>query len=282
MAILLGLAAAASWGVADFLGGLASRRVRATLAVVTSQAVGLAALLVLLPLFREEPFTRDAAVWGGLAGMTGGFGLLFLYRGLGLGRMSVVAPAAAVVGAVVPVVFDLATGDPLGAVTLAGLVIALAALALVSWHPGTEGRVEGAGLLQSGLWEGLLAGLGFGAFFVLFSRTGDASSYWPLLSLRAASIVMLSAIALATASFARPGRRPMAMLVGAGLLDVTANLLYLLGTRRGLLSVVAVLASLYPAVTVLLARAVLKERLHRAQLLGLAAAGLGIVLITTG
>jgi drug/metabolite transporter (DMT)-like permease len=282
VAILLGLGAAASWGVADFMGGLASRWVRATLAVLTSQAVGLAALLVLLPLFRGEPFTRDAAVWGGLAGMAGGLGLLFLYRGLGRGRMSVVAPVSAVVGASVPVVFDMATGDPVGAVTTAGLVIALAALALVSWHPGAERRAEAASLLQGGLPEGLLAGLGFGAFFVLFARTGDASSYWPLLSLRVASVVMLATIALATGSFAGPGRRALRVLVAAGILDVAANLLYLLGTRRGLLSVVAVLASLYPAVTVLLARTVLKERLHRLQLLGLAAAGLGIVLITAG
>lgn len=282
MAILLGLGAAACWGVADFMGGLASRWVRATLAVVTSQAVGLAALLLLLPLFREDPFTRDAAVWGGLAGLAGGLGLLFLYRGLGRGRMSVVAPVAAVVGAVVPVVFDLAMGDPVGALTLAGLLIALAALALVSWHPGVEGRSEGETLMKGGLPEGLLAGLGFGTFFVVFAQTGEASSYWPLLSLRGASVVMLSAIALSTRSFARPGGRALRLLVGAGLLDVTANLLYLLGTQRGLLSVVAVLSSLYPAATVLLARAVLKERLHRAQVLGLAAAGLGVVLITAG
>ncbi len=282
MAILLGLGAAACWGVADFMGGLASRWVRATLAVVTSQAVGLAALLLLLPLFREDPFTRDAAVWGGLAGLAGGLGLLFLYRGLGRGRMSVVAPVAAVVGAVVPVVFDLAMGDPVGALTLAGLLIALAALALVSWHPGVEGRSEGETLMKGGLPEGLLAGLGFGTFFVVFAQTGEASSYWPLLSLRGASVVMLSAIALSTRSFARPGGPALRLLVGAGLLDVTANLLYLLGTQRGLLSVVAVLSSLYPAATVLLARAVLKERLHRAQVLGLAAAGLGVVLITAG
>lgn len=282
MAILLGLGAAAAWGVSDFLGGLASRWVRATLAVVLSQGMGLATLVVLLPFFREDPFTRDASLWGGLAGVAGGFGLLFLYRGLGRGRMSVVAPVAAVVGAAVPVGYDLAIGDPVGALTMVGLVIAMAALALVSWHPGVEGRVEGSGLLQNGLPEGVLAGVGFGAFFVLFAQTGDASAYWPLLSLRVASVVMLSTIALATRSFSRPDRRPLAMLVTAGLLDVTANLLYLLGTQRGLLSVVAVLASLYPAVTVLMARTVLKERLHRTQILGLAAAGLGIVLITAG
>lgn len=282
MAILLGLGAAACWGVADFMGGLASRWVRATLAVVTSQSIGLAALLLLLPLFREDPFTREAAVWGGLAGLAGGLGLLFLYRGLGRGRMSVVAPVAAVVGAVVPVAFDLAIGDPVGALTMAGLLIALAALALVSWHPGVEGRAEGETLMKGGLPEGLLAGLGFGTFFVVFAQTGEASTYWPLLSLRGASVVMLSVIALSTRSFARPGGRALRLLVGAGLLDVTANLLYLLGTQRGLLSVVAVLSSLYPAATVLLARAVLKERLHRAQVLGLAAAGLGIVLITAG
>lgn len=282
MAILLGLGAAASWGVADFLGGLASRSVRATLAVVLSQAVGLTSLLLLLPAFSGQPLTREGTMWGALAGMAGGFGLLFLYRGLGRGRMAVVAPVSAVIGAVVPVAFDLAIGDPVGALTMAGVAIALIALALVSWHPGVDGRSEGDSVLMSGLPEGLLAGLGFGTFFVLFAQAGEASSYWPLLSLRVASVLMLSAIALATGSFARPPRPALAILVGAGVLDVTANLLYLLGTQRGLLSVVAVLASLYPAATVLMARAVLKERLHRAQVLGLAAAGLGIVLITSG
>ncbi|HEX6261695.1 MAG TPA: DMT family transporter [Actinomycetota bacterium] len=282
MAILLGLGAAAAWGVADFFGGFASRWVRATLAVVISQAIGLASLLLLLPLFRHETMTSGAVLWGALAGMAGGFGLLNLYRGLGRGRMAVVAPVSAVIGAVVPVAFDLAIGDPVGALTLAGVVIALAALALVSWHPGVEGRADGDSLLRSGLPEGLLAGLGFGTFFVLFAQAGDASTYWPLLSLRVASVLMLSAIALATGSFARPGRRALGILVAAGVLDVTANLLYLLGTQRGLLSVVAVLAALYPAATVLMARAILKERLHRTQVLGLAAAGLGIVLITAG
>ena len=282
MAVLLGLAASLSWGVADFLGGLASRRVRATLAVLLSQGVGLVLLLALLPLFAAEPLTRAAIVWGGLSGIAGGLGLLFLYRGLGRGRMSVVAPVSAVVGASVPVVADLAAGRSVGSVTLAGLVVALAALALVSSGPQRGADRPRSAFMASGVPEGLLAGLGFGIFFVLFARSGDASGYWPLLTLRVASVTMLGGIALATRSLARPGRRAGGMLVGAGVLDVCANLLYLLGTRRGLISVVAVLASLYPAVTVLLARAALGERLHRTQVVGLAGAAVGIVLITAG
>ena len=282
MAVLLGLAASLSWGVADFLGGLASRRVRATLAVVLSQGVGLVLLLALLPLFAAEPLTRAAIVWGGLSGIAGGLGLLFLYRGLGRGRMSVVAPVSAVVGASVPVVADLAAGRPVGSVTLAGLVVALAALTLVSSGPQRGADRPRSTFMASGVPEGLLAGLGFGIFFVLFARSGDASGYWPLLTLRVASVTMLGGIALAARSLARPGQRAAWMLVGAGVLDVCANLLYLLGTRRGLISVVAVLASLYPAVTVLLARAALGERLHRTQVVGLAGAAVGIVLITAG
>lgn len=282
MAVLLGLAASVSWGAADFLGGLASRSVRATLAVALSQAVGLALLLALLPLFAGEPLTADALRWGALSGVAGGLGLLFLYRGLGRGRMSVVAPVSAVVGATVPVVADLVAGNPVGGVTLAGLLVALAALALVSSGAVPEDGRPRPGLARSGVLEGLLAGLGFGTFFVLFARSGDASGYWPLLTLRVASVTMLVAIAAAARSLARPDVRAATMLVGAGILDVCANLLYLLGTRRGLISVVAVLASLYPAVTVLLARAVLEERLHRTQVVGLAAAGLGIALITAG
>lgn len=281
MAVLLGLLASVSWGVADFFGGLASRRVRATLAVVLSQAVGLVALLLLLPLFVSERISAEAVGWGAASGAAGGLGLLFLYRGLGRGVMSVVAPVSAVVGASLPVLVDLISGKEVGAVTLSGLLVALAALALVSSNQ--EGRAPGPrDWVGGGLLDGLLAGIGFGTFFVLFARTGDASAYWPLVFLRVASVTMLTAIALAARSFHRTDRRASLLLIVAGILDVTANLSYLAGTRSGLTSVVAVLASLYPAVTVLMARAVLQERLHRLQVAGLVGAGVGIALIALG
>lgn len=278
MAIVLGLAASISYGVADFLGGLASRWVRATLAVLVSQIVGLVFLLALVPAVAAEPLTGGAAGWGALAGLAGGLGVLFLYRGLGRGRMAVVAPISAVVGASVPVIVDLAVGDPVGSVTLAGLAVALVALALVSSQPDRSGD----GGLRDGLAEGLLAGVGFGAFFVLLAQSGDGTGFWPILAVRVASVTMLAGIAAATRSVTRLDRRSLWALIPAGLLDTTANLLFLLGTRRGLLSVVAVLTSLYPAATVILARVVLAERLHRLQLVGLGGAAVGIVLITAG
>lgn len=278
MAILLGLLAAVSYGVADFLGGLASRWIRATLAVVVSQVVGLAVLLALIPTFGER-LTAHAALWGGVAGLAGGLGVLFLYIGLGRGRMAMVAPVSAVVGASVPVVRDLVTGVAVGGVTLAGVAIALVAIALVSSHPGHGERGKGR-LWRDGLLEGLLAGIGFGVFFIVFAEAGEGGSWWPLLAVRVASVALLTAIALATRSFARVERRAFGTLVAAGVLDTSANLFYLLGTQRGLVSVVAVLTSLFPAATVLLARVALGERMHRVQLVGLAAALVGIILIT--
>lgn len=280
MAILLGLAAAASYGVADFLGGLASRWIRATLAVVISQAVGLTILVALIPTF-GEPLTGHAAAWGAIAGIAGGLGVLFLYVGLGRGRMAVVAPVSAVVGASIPVLLDLVTGQPVGPVTQAGLLVALTAIALVSSHPGHGERGRGR-LWRDGLLEGLLAGLGFGAFFVLFAEAGEGGSYWPLVAVRVASVTMLVGIALASRSFGKVDRRALLTLIAAGILDTSANLFYLLGTREGLLSVVAVLTSLYPAGTVLLARIALGERMHRVQLVGLAGALAGVILITVG
>jgi len=280
MAILLGLAAAASYGVADFLGGLASRWIRATLAVVISQAVGLTILVALIPTF-GEPLTGRAASWGAAAGVAGGLGVLLLYIGLGRGRMAVVAPVSGVVGASVPVAVDLVAGDRVGGVTLLGVLVALTAIALVSWHPGHGERGRGR-LWRDGLLEGLLAGAGFGAFFVIFAEAGEGGSFWPLVAVRVASVTMLVGIALASRSFAKVDRRSFGTLVAAGILDTSANLFYLLGTRRGLLSVVAVLTSLYPAGTVLLARVALAERIHPVQLVGLAAALAGVVLITVG
>jgi drug/metabolite transporter (DMT)-like permease len=274
-----------SYGVADFLGGVASRHRPALAIALLSQLVGLAVLLAASPLFLRDPVTVPALGWGAAGGMVGAVGLVALYRGLARGHMAVVAPVAALVGAVVPIGFGLLIGDPVGPVALTGVVVALTAVGLVSWTPQTRRALEGpapVGRLLPGFRDAILAGTAFGAFFILFARAGDAPGAWPMLGVRGASVTLLSVIALARRVPLRGGGRVLPAILAIGTMDMGANLLYLMGTRTGLLTIVVVLTSLYPATTVLLARAVLRERLRRLQVVGLAAAAVGVVLIALG
>lgn len=296
MAVLLGLAASVSWGTADYLGGIVTRRMAASAAVLLSQAVGLTLLVVALPIVLGEAATAPAVGWGAVGGLAGAAGVVFLYRGLAHGRMSVVAPISGVVGASVPAVFGLAIGENPEPATLAGIVLAMLAVGLVSWTPETSvvqptvpdsgsNREEPADPepFRRGIPEGFGAGLGFGAFFIAFNEAGDAGGgLWPLLSARSASVVVLAMLAMLARRPVRPPPGTLVTISVVGALDAGANLLYLLGSRLGLVSVVAVLASLYPATTVVLARAFLRERMSPVQLTGMALAAVGIVLITAG
>ena len=281
MAIVLGLAAALTYGAADFVGGLASRKAPLLSAVLLSQLAGTALLLAALPFFLDPGPTTPALAWGAASGAAGATGVLFLYRGLAAGNMSVVAPITAVEAAGVPVLWGLATGERPAPVAIAGVVVALLAVVLVSGYEpaGAEPAARTAVLRRPGVSDALLAGAAFGLFFVLLARTGDDAGLWPLVGARAMSLSLLAALALTRRQrlTATPGAR--SAIVGAGVLDVAANLLYLLSTREGLLSIVAVLTSLYPASTVVLARVFLGERLGRLQVAGLAAAVAGVVMM---
>ena len=293
MGVLFGLLAAATYGAADFVGGRVSRVVDVFTVVFVSQSIGALPLLVAIPFFTEVAPSAPALWWGAAAGLGGGTGVLLLYRGLAVGRMSVVAPITGVVAAVVPVVFGLATGERPTIVALAGVVTALAAVALVSSAPEPDdpgddpvrpGRGE-AGFRRwrtSAIPHALGAGISFGSFFIFLDRAGNDTGIWPLVGTRASSLLL---VGLAVVTLRRPLRPPSGTIVAiasAGVLDVAANLLYLLATRRGLLSLVAVLTSMYPAMTVLLARVALDERLSRTQLVGLVLGAAGIVLIVLG
>lgn len=287
MAILLGLAAALTYGAGDFVGGLVSRRAPLFSVVLLSQVAGTALLLVAVPFFVESGPTASAVAWGGASGAAGATGVLFLYKGLAAGRMSVVAPITSVEAAVVPVVWGLAAGERPAIVALVGVVVALAAVVLVAgFDPGEaagedgSGSTERGGRLAPGVAEALIAGVAFGAFFVLLDGAGDETGLWPLVGGRTASLTILTILVLARREriSAAPGTR--VPIVAAGVLDVAANLLYLLATREGLLSIVAVLTSLYPASTILLARIVLGERMGRLQVAGLVLAAAGVVMMT--
>lgn len=278
MAILLGLGAALTYGAADFMGGLATKRSNEFAVVVWSQVFGSALLLAALPFFLAVPFTLEAFAWGMGSGVGGGLGVLMLYRGLALGRMSVVAPTTGVIAAVVPVLAGLLLGERPSALSLFGVVVALIAVTLVSASPDHAGQRH----TYSGIREAIAAGLGFGAFFILLSLAGADSGLWPLLGTRSASLGIVTLIALVAGRSLRPGQGSLLLIASAGILDVATNLLYLSATRVGLLSLVAVLTSMYPGATVILARFVLHERFHRLQLVGLGFSAVGVALIAAG
>lgn len=278
MAVVLALAAALTYGAGDFLGGIATKRTGDSLAVVAmSSLVGVALLLLLVGLVPSDPTVADFA-WGAAGGVAGGIGVTLFYRALATGVMSVVAPVTAVTGAVVPVAAGLLLGERPGVVALGGVALAIAAVALLSREaPGAEEVVSEARGRAFALALG--AGLGFGAFFVLLDRTGDDAGLWPLVASRSVTFVLAVLVALVTTRAVVPRRGARLATIGTGLLDMSANALFLAANRSGLLALVAVLTSLYPASTIALAQVFLGERLARHQVVGLALAAVAVVLI---
>jgi uncharacterized membrane protein len=288
MAVLLGLLSGIVYGAADFCGGLSTKRNPMVRVVLLSQLAGLVVYLVAVPLLPEGRFTAGAWVWGGLSGLAGAVGIGFLYAGLARGRMSVVAPTAAVVFAVVPLAFGLLGGERPTALQLVGVAVAIPAVALVSTArdpdaalgSGRDGAV--ARMRSSGVPEAVAAGLAIAAFAILLDRTGDETGPWPLVSGRIVSVGIFLAAVLVSRTPLRPTTGTAGIIVAAGVFDVSANLLYLLAIREGLLSIVVVLTGLYPATTVILARALLGERLSGSQVVGLVLALGGVAAIAAG
>ena len=286
MAALLALASALAYGVGDFFGGLSARRLPSAAVVLRTHAAGLAGMLVLLPLVgATSPAGHDLAL-GAAGGIAGATGVLLFYRLMARGAMSIVAPITAVLSAVVPVVVGMGRGERPSAMALVGIPLALVAVGLLAREPGA-GRGEVGGLSSVQLVTALTAGLGFGLYFVALDLTSESSGLWPVVSGRVASVTLFGLIALASAAArvgdgrARRGALP-AMLAACGLLDAWANSLFLLATHHGMLTLVGVIGALYPASTVLLARAVLGERLGRPQLAGVTLAVAAVTLVTVG
>jgi drug/metabolite transporter (DMT)-like permease len=283
MAVLLGLVVALTYGTGDFFGGLAARRVPVLWVVFLSHALAAVLVIAIVGLDRNADPTREDIVIGVVAGIIGMVSVALFYRGLALGRMGVVAPITAVVSAIVPVGWGLAFGERPSLLALTGVALAVGSVALISsegadppHEPSTKSRVP--------LLLAVGAGVGFGAFFVLYSNTGKTSGMWPLLASRWTSATLL-ALVFAFIPRARrdpPSRHALPLIAGAGLFDAAANGFFLVASRAGLLSIVGAVSSLYPASTVLLARAVLHERFHRAQVIGLTVAAAGVVLIAIG
>lgn len=279
MSHALAVLASIAYGAADFLGGLATRRGSTVFSVVVvSQAVGLALVLLALPLLPPaSPTARDLA-WGAASGLAGGIGLALLYRGLSIGLMSVVAPVTAVCAVIVPVAVGVALGERPSATASAGMLLAVAAIVLVS-RTGPTGDAKPA---ATGVPVAIASGVAIGVFLVCLERTGASAGLWPLVPARVVSVSLFALAGVVSRQTLRPRRESMTTVLGGGALDMLANVLYLLAVRRGSLSIVATLTSLYPAATVILARIVLEERLRLVQGVGVACAALAIVLIVSG
>jgi drug/metabolite transporter (DMT)-like permease len=282
-ALFAALASAAVYGAADFLGGLASRRVGAIAIVIVSQFAGLISLLVVLPLLPAASPASGDWIWGAAAGVAGGAGVALLYRALAITSMAIAAPITAVCAVIVPVAVSMAFGERPGTGTLSGIALALASIVLVSQQRAESAATVAQGvssaLRSSGIVTALASGVAIGLFFLAVAEMRQEAGLWPLVAARGVSVTLFAAMAAATGRSLRMPATVTAIAVGGGVLDMLANVLYLVASRYGPLSIVVTLTSLYPAGTVLLARTVLGERLSALQVVGVICALAAIMLI---
>jgi drug/metabolite transporter (DMT)-like permease len=279
MGVVLALLSALCYGSSDFTAGVGGRRSDPAAVTAIAQPIGLVTAAVAVIALSARSPTPHALWWGALSGVGSAVGTVSLYRGLAIAPMSVVAPLSAVLSAALPALAGFLLGEHLKALAWAGIVVAMPAVALVSWQPGGQ-----QGSRRAGIVTGLVAGAGFALLLIALARAGTSAGAWPLLPGQAvAAVLVLSWAALARN---RPDRKawPRAWRTGlaAGMLAGIANLLYLAATGAGQLAIVAVLASLYPAVTILLARLTLHERWNRLQVIGLIASAVAVAAISFG
>ncbi|HEY7582496.1 MAG TPA: DMT family transporter [Acidimicrobiia bacterium] len=272
MSALFALLASLIYGAADFYGGVAGRRMATIAVVFWTQLVGGVLGVAASLLFPATSVQSSDLIWGAVGGTAGTGGIYAFYQGLARARMSVVSPVAALLSALIPLAFGLSIGERPTPLEWLGVFLALPAIWLVA---SAVHEREGS---NGGLKYGIQAGLGFGFFFVAIAQTGDGAGFWPLVSARAASVTLM-AIGLSILRVKLPARGTRLLLVLVGVGDIAANVFLLLAFRSGLVTLVAVLASLYPAITVLLAVLVLKEPIARRQRVGFALAMAAVVLM---
>jgi len=279
--VVLGLSTAIVYGASDFLGGAASKTVSAAWVLLVSQATGLALALVVVGFDTHSRSSPAALAHGAVAGVLGVGALGLLYTALAIGPMVVIAPIAAVVGALVPFGWGLVKGEHLSVPAVVGVVLAVGAVVLVSLHPRDEVGDEPVERRRFplGVPLAVVAGLCLGVVAVLVADTRSATGMWPLVAWRGVSLPLAALAVLVLRPVPRPGRRIVVMGVAVGLLEVAGNGSFIVAARHGLLALVGVLASLYPVSTVILARLRYHERLVPLQMVGLALAVTGIALI---
>jgi len=279
--VALALASAAFYGAADFLGGLASKRADSVVVTFVAQAAGLVLLALLLPVLPSSSPVRSDYVWGVAAGVAGSAGVALLYRALAIGTMSIVAPITAVCAAAVPVLVALALGEQPGILAGMGIVLTAVAITLLSQGQSSATPARGQRWATTSIGMALISGVAVGLFFLCLAQTSDDAGMWPLIVGRSVSVPLFGLMAARKPQSVRLELRVATTAAGCGTVDMLANALYLIATRYGPLSLVATLASLYPASTVLLARLTLGERLSGSQALGVVCALVAVVLIVS-
>ena len=273
MAAAYGLCSAIAWGAGDFSGGFAARRSGVLIVVLWSQLTGALLLLTVALLVEGELPAAGQLACGGAAGLAGVFGLTALYRGLALGRMGIVAPASAVTAALIPIGFAAFREGVPGSAQLLGFALAVLAIWSLSYSRGT------AKIQSQELAHAIAAGLGFGLFFVFIDRVSSQSVLWPLVAARAASIPCLLLLIRLRGQWQVPANSQLGLMALVGVFDAAGNAFFALASRSGRLDVSAVLSSLYPAATVVLAWLILKERLTPTQWAGVIVAAAALMLI---
>lgn len=273
--ILFGLAAALAWGAGDFGGGLVSRRTAVFGVVMLAQLTGMLIAAVLAVVRAEAVPTGIDLVWCGIAGVLGGIGITALYRGLAVGRMGIVAPITGVLAAIIPVAAGIVLEGMPGPLVLAGIGIAIAAVMLVS-----RAQDEGGG--RAGLREALVGGVAIGLFGVVIAQISDGHVFGALTVIRGVQAVLVAVVVIVARAAWRPQRSALPAILVVGVLDMAGNGFYLLGVQSGALAIAAILSSLYPVTTVILATLVLAERLTRDHAIGIGLAVIAIAFIGLG
>lgn len=276
LTLLLSCGTALGFGISDFIGGNASRTERPVRVAAFSHVAGLIGMLAAALLWRATAISASDIGWGAAAGVSGGIGIFSLYAALRAGRMGVVAPITAAIGASLPVLYGTLVGERLAPLGTAGLAVVFVAILLVS-IPRAEGHEP---LSRAALGFSVLAGVFFSGSFILLSNTTAASGLWPAVALRVVSVTVLGTGSLLTTRGLVPARPVLPAVIAAGLIETTATVFMLLAVQSGPIAVAAVVGSLYPAVTALLARVTIKEHLARHQIVGLGIAIVGITLLS--
>lgn len=271
--ILFGLAASLGWGSGDFCGGLASRRSPVATVITITYTTGFVLLLALALIWREPFLAGMDILWGILAGIVGVLALLFFYSALAIGRMGIIAPVSAVLTAGLPLTFSAFTEGLPNLLQIGGFFLALVAIVLVSRPERSHGRPKGIGLA-------MLAGCGFGLFFIIISRVSPHAVFWPLALARLVSVLILLLLALFRKQPIKPQKKLMSLMILSGTMDALGNAFFVLAAHSGRLDIASVLSSLYPAATVILAAIILRERVTRIQGLGILLALVAIPLIS--
>jgi drug/metabolite transporter (DMT)-like permease len=280
--VLLALLAAVGYGVSDYLSGVFSRRLRFLDVLTVGYTAGLLAFVVAWPLFEGTFFATRDLVWGAIAGFAGAAGVLLLMHAFRVGRFAVASPVSAVGTAAIPVAVGLLLGEQPGSVRMVGLAVGVVAIWLVS-GAGVGRRARSAGpRTADGFWSALGAGVAFAAMFLALSRSDYASGPWPVLALQLGMLAVFACALAGRRHLPRVRRADLAGVALVGISAVVGNLAFVYSARLGLISVAAVIASMAPAVTVILARVHTGERFSPRQLVGLGHAGVALVLIGAG